>query len=67
MVSFRQYAMVYIVAFAITVLSIILNHAVGGGYFFIEDTDRLKALLQSLESAHIRPIPGSSEPSSPQD
>ena len=48
MVSFRQYAMVYIVAFAITVLSIILNHAVGGGYFFIEDTDRLKALLQSL-------------------
>ncbi len=48
MVSFRQYAMVYIVAFAITVLSIVLNHAVGGGYFFIEDTDHFNVLLQSL-------------------
>lgn len=46
--SLREYALVYIVAFAIVILSIVLNHASGGGYFFIEDTDRLKALLQSL-------------------
>ncbi len=46
--SLREYALVYIVAFAITILSIVLNHASGGGYFFIRDTDSLNILLQSL-------------------